>query len=382
MKPTLLLLSFFCFAATLFSQGHLITEIGYDNNYDQTGPFGIDSLEYVEIYVPDPQPTDPTSINIVTYNPSQSNSAIAEVGFVKTLNDAILTWDSGGGVYYVIEFPDSTYFGFPTAGINDGECGVALVEIGTPSIVHQFWRYETCEDFTAADGPAAGAISDPITTDFSRQCGSAGVLLIQMNSADCTCVSIQQNGFGDWEKGPYTSNVPPLENPSNVPVNLISFNAEAKGQNAHLNWVTAQEFSNDYFAILHSTDGRSYNEIGTVLGRGDYSGESNYDFTTEELSSGQHYFKLKQFDFNGNFEVLPIRTVKINDGTTIELYPSLVTDEITLTNVEPGSIYQLFDLQGKLIKEDTYTSTINASELVSGKYVLKINNLGFKFFKN
>lgn len=377
MRTTFLILTFFCLATSLFGQSAIITEISYDNNYDQDDPFGIDSIEYVEIYIGGSPPVDPTSWKIVSYDASSSNPANAEVAFVKDLTDAIPIPGSDPG-YYVIEFVDSTFFGFPIGGIRDGMDGIALVEIGTPNIVHDFWRYETCDDFTAVDGPAAGAVSKPITQDRSRTCGDPGVSLVQMNSALCTCVTLQQNGFGDWELDTAT---PGFENPANVPVNLLFFNAVASTKNVQLSWATAQEVSNDYFSILHSTDGRSFNEIGRVIGRGDYNGESNYNFTTEKMSSGQHYFKLKQVDFDGNYEVFPVKSVKIDDEDIIVLYPSLATSEIRLTNVDDGTIFQLFDLQGQLIKEDSYNSTINISDLQSGIFILKVKDTVLKFAK-
>ena len=362
------------YSATVFAQGPLITEIHYDNNYDQNQPFGIDSIEHVEIYLPDPQPTDLTSIKIITYNEVSGTPTEAEVAFTRDLEDTLRTWKTPNGMYYVIEFIDSSFFGFPSAGMRDGEDGVALVKVGAPNIVYQFWRYETCTDFTAIDGHAAGAVSDPITTDFSRTCGSSGVFLVQMNSALNTNRSIQQNGFGDWELELNSARTPPLENDSNVPVEMMFFRVNLDKDYTFLSWATAQEYNNDYFIISHSRDGKTFEDIGTVDGKGNYSGESRYDFRHYTQESGTHYYQIRQVDYDGKYEDFEIRSVEINNQKDIKATPSATHMDFQLTNVEQGTLITIFDLQGRQVIKQRYEDAVDVSSLTNGVYLVNVSN--------
>ncbi|MFN4081890.1 MAG: hypothetical protein ACK4NS_13410, partial [Saprospiraceae bacterium] len=55
---------------------------------------------------------------------------------------------------------------------------------------------------------------------------------------------------------------------SPLPVELLSFNAEKRGQTARLEWRTATEKDNDYFEIERSAGGTAFASIGRVKGAG------------------------------------------------------------------------------------------------------------------
>ena len=164
MKRLILLVVAALYVCSLSAQPPMITEISYDNSYDQDDPFGIDSIEFVEIYLPNPQPTDLSKWIVAAYDGDNSDNTVANWYKSRNLQtNTIFSQPTPNGMYYIVEFPDSTFFSFPIGGINDSDDGIALIEEGTPNIVHQFWRYESCVAFTAADGPAMGASSSSIT---------------------------------------------------------------------------------------------------------------------------------------------------------------------------------------------------------------------------
>ncbi len=365
----------------VLSQGPLITEISYDNNYDQALPFGIDSIEYVEIYLPNPQPVDLTSFKIVSYNEVSGTSTDAEVAFVKDLEDTLRTWNTPNGKYYVIEFVDSSFFGFPIGGIRDGDDGIALVEIASPNIVHQFWRYETCTDFTAIDGPALGAVSSPLTSDASQTCGTSGASLVQMNSALSTSRSLQQNGFGDWVLAENSARAIPLENPQNVPVDMMYFNIQNQSDQVTLNWATAQEFDNDYFVVYHSRNAKDFNELTRVDGKGNNSGKSKYSYQHRNPGLGIHYYKIRQVDFNGNYEDYPIKSIERLDHVDVKALPVMIYNEFQLINVEIGTAYQIYNMNGQLVKNGAYNHWINISDLSSGIYSIVVKGQNIRIVK-
>ena len=90
-----------------------------------------------------------------------------------------------------------------------------------------------------------------------------------------------------------------------VPVELSSFTAAALNGNVMLNWTTATETNNKGFEIQRA--GKKNNEtewkkIGFVDGGGTTSKPVSYNFSDNDVSSGQYKYRLKQIDFSGSFE--------------------------------------------------------------------------------
>jgi hypothetical protein len=96
-----------------------------------------------------------------------------------------------------------------------------------------------------------------------------------------------------------------------LPVELIFFEANVVGRDVRLDWATATEKNNDYFAIERSSDGRNFREIGRVEGNGNNSDRLNYSFT-ENNPSGTLFYRLKQVDFDGSFEYSEVRRVQVS----------------------------------------------------------------------
>jgi hypothetical protein len=91
-----------------------------------------------------------------------------------------------------------------------------------------------------------------------------------------------------------------------LPVELSSFNSVIYGTNVKLNWTTASEINNSGFDIERSNvKGQTSDEwtkISFVQGHGTTTSPNDYEFTDRNLSSGKYNYRLKQIDFNGNFE--------------------------------------------------------------------------------
>ena len=376
----LLLMIPFC----AWTQPPMITEIMYDNNVDQA--LGdIDGQERVEVYLPDPQPTDLTDWWITVYHEDSSDPTSAEFYHHRDLSIQQSFEKTPNGAYYTIIFQDSIFFGFPIGGLIDGGLAIALVEISSPNVVHDFWHIEQCDGYVAADGPAIGFTSAPITQDASRICGSPGASLVQMNSALPENMSIQQNGFGDWGLQIETSLSDPHENMgdqvSNVPISLLNFEIKKNYRNVIIDWTTGQEVNNKHFEILHSKDGNLFSVIGLVAGKGTYNGQSDYRYQVSDLSEGLHYFRLKQVDFDGHSESFEIKTVQIGAERNVSVFPTTSSNNIWLNEVEQGTNVIIYNLNGVKISEAPYEGNIEISHLEKGLHIIQADQHRLKFIK-
>jgi hypothetical protein len=107
-----------------------------------------------------------------------------------------------------------------------------------------------------------------------------------------------------------------------LPVELVSFYCEELDSKIRLTWRTASETQNDYFLVQHSTDGVSFRELARIPGAGDSQVENHYEYPHEKPSPGTNYYRLKQVDFDGQFEYSHIVSLKIKAEKGIQVYPN------------------------------------------------------------
>ena len=122
-----------------------------------------------------------------------------------------------------------------------------------------------------------------------------------------------------------------------------------------------------------------------------FSSEPNdYFFTHKNPIKGINYYRLKQIDFDGQYEYSKIISVEYKSETNIHLYPSLASERITLQLPEsegPGLI-EIYDMAGRNIVQAINSAgitehAIEVSNLLPGHYFVKIfhnNKFGVKAF--
>ena len=294
MKKLLFTLYILIIALKVSSQR--FNEIHYDNA-------GADAGEFIEVFVPNPQPADIGDYDVVLYNGSSGRTYGPTLDF-DTDATATSGMDQSGtpGVFYV----------FGVEGIQNGAPdGMALVN--GSGIVIEFLSYEGT--ITAANGPANG--------DTSIDIGASE------NDVDTpTGTSIQRQSNGTWVSGLNAS--PGSTNDSSVPVTYSYISVEAQNNSNLLTWSTSSEQNNDYFDVEHSLDGEDFSSIGRVEAKGNTRATGVYEFVHNEPIQGMHYYRLKQVDFDGVFTYSEIRSVDLIKEGKVSIYPSMVQGEMTI----------------------------------------------------
>ncbi len=98
-----------------------------------------------------------------------------------------------------------------------------------------------------------------------------------------------------------------IEGAGPLPVTLLSFQVEASEEgHALLQWKTASEINNDYFAVERSGDAEQWTAIAQVKGGGTSYNLLSYRFVDTSPAMGHNYYRLKQVDFDGQFEYSPV----------------------------------------------------------------------------
>ncbi len=170
-----------------------------------------------------------------------------------------------------------------------------------------------------------------------------------------------------------------FKNGAVLPVELTYFKGQPTQAGSLLSWQTASEQNNEGFEIEKSINGQDWENIGFVAGNGTTTNISNYEFTDQQPEIGTNYYRLKQIDFDGQFEYSAIVNIKYQTAPIeIKIFPNPVADYLTVeSEAAIGSHIQLFDTKGQLIKEWKHQSTISqiaTDQLTNGIYFLKMNN--------
>ncbi len=176
-----------------------------------------------------------------------------------------------------------------------------------------------------------------------------------------------------------------------LPVELSTFEATALVNAVRLDWVTASEKNNDYFAIEQSRDQATWMDIGHVDGAGTTPTGNNYSFTDENLVAGTtYYYRLTSVDIDGtrnDYEQIvsatPYGPEAVSDYSLSQNYPNPFNPTTTFnyTLKEAGMVtIKVFDITGRevatLVSESQsvgkYSVTFDATSLPSGIYIYRL----------
>lgn len=86
----------------------------------------------------------------------------------------------------------------------------------------------------------------------------------------------------------------------------------------HLLWRTMSEMENDYFILERKKEGESWGFLAKTDGSGTTGIPCDYSFFDSDNLRGTFYYKLIQFDINGDSEVLGIKSVNIESELVVE----------------------------------------------------------------
>ncbi len=162
---------------------------------------------------------------------------------------------------------------------------------------------------------------------------------------------------------------------STLPVTFLEFNAILRNNQSLLNWKTAQETDAKDFVIEHSSNGRSWREIGTKAATGNSNTTQVYQFTHISPATGINYYRLQQRDISGQSTYSKTATVLVKaKAGTVLVYPNPVTNgQLNLQTTESGAI-QVYNSMGVLVIQQQVkagTQQINVSQLPKGFYTLR-----------
>ncbi len=177
-----------------------------------------------------------------------------------------------------------------------------------------------------------------------------------------------------------------------LPVELLSFSCSLNGSNAELYWRTSQEINNYGFEIERSYNGGEWKKSGFVKGAGNSISEKEYTFKDKISVSGKYNYRLKQIDYNGNYEYFNLSSEVVSgnpESFSLEQnYPNPFNPSTKISYEIPYKSFvtlKIFDMTGREIRTlvnqvreaGTFEEVFRGDNLSSGIYFYTLTSGGF-----
>ena len=170
-----------------------------------------------------------------------------------------------------------------------------------------------------------------------------------------------------------------------LPVELVSFEAQADGLDVILSWQTASETNNAGFEV-QVKDAEDWAVLGFIEGHGTTLEPQSYTYRAEALLAGRHTFRLKQIDYDGAFEFSPQVEVALELPTAFLLtppYPNPFNPQAQFSLMvkrQQQVVVAVYDALGRQVRllydgtmgsEQAQAMVFEADDLPSGLYLIR-----------
>ena len=302
------------------------------------------------------------------------NGYLGMGGTVALVNNGTMTMPSGMdhvGAASSLTIGASGTFAITGDFVNDG----TVLNRGTLTASGNFFNNGTIT------GPTAQPRGQVRAGSYTVNNGSFGADGSYLDFCDGTPPTPASNGF-DARGGAVGSNVTFCAANSStqpLPVTLTSFTATPRAEAVLLHWATASELNNKEFVLERSADGRQYQALQTLPGRGTVLTASTYAATDAQPLPGLSYYRLRQVDLNGTRSYSP--ATSISRTTALSAYPNPTADVLTL-DLRPlpagPCIVRLRSLPGQVVLAQTLAGgqaqSLSLAALPAGIYLLEVES--------
>lgn len=208
-------------------------------------------------------------------------------------------------------------------------------------------------------------------------CAVAGCtqnFLFPGNNCDDWCGLIGTTNNGD--AGGYVAGCAGSACDATLPVETTFFKGRILRNNlVELTWQTVLEIDNEGFEIHRANADFQWDLVGFEKGNGNTTETINYSFIDQNPYPGTNYYRLRQMDYDGNFEITKVIAVNVkNTKETVTIFPTLAKEKLIINYNEPPAdlpTYRVFDLMGrKILETKADNGVIDISGLNAGQYVI------------
>ncbi len=249
-----------------------------------------------------------------------------------------------------------------------------------------------------AGGTGFGTINSYSDVTLCKTSGTVGQWVLpnsislsdpRMERTGLSLLDITTNGGGNQF---FVGSTNAINSP--LPIELLSFTGEAKKYGVDLQWKTASEMNNDFFTVSRSATGAIFESIGTVNGNGTTNSSHSYSLIDYKPLLGKNYYQLKQTDFDGHIttsETIVVDVLSLDPLVSIyrTRFPQNQMLNVVINGLATNSPteIQIVNVQGTTVNgatlntdsDGSLSTSIALTGLSSGLYILKVQNVHYKF---
>lgn len=166
-----------------------------------------------------------------------------------------------------------------------------------------------------------------------------------------------------------------------LPLKLLEFTAEQKSNTVLLKWKTSDEINTQYFSIERNDNNGVFAAIGKVAASTNTNSVTEYSFTDNNALSELNIYRIKMVDRDGQYTYSPIRSIKVNLPSGLDLYPNPAINKLTITF--PASwrnekrLVQIINVNGKIVTQKSVSEnhySFETTTLPGGIYFIRAIN--------
>ena len=161
---------------------------------------------------------------------------------------------------------------------------------------------------------------------IGRYCGTTLPPIIESSHPSGALTLLWSSDFSVSRSG-FIISIKTLSGP--LPITLSSFIGYPAQDGVVVEWTVLSEVNNNYFTIDRSFDCYNWEELATVPGNGNHNNRITYNTVDENPTIGINYYRLKQTDYNGDYEYFnPIAVIMKPKRRHLEKVINLTGQEV------------------------------------------------------
>jgi hypothetical protein len=175
-----------------------------------------------------------------------------------------------------------------------------------------------------------------------------------------------------------------------LPLTWLSFQGKAIQNTIYLQWTTSQEVNTSHFEVEYSKNGIDY-QVLAKINTYNLLTPNEYAYTHTSPTETNNYYRIKQIDTDKKFSYSKIIAVKMENidknrlSFIANVFPNPAKDQLLVTfqtPINPNTLYQLIDLQGRVQQQYQFDNTetkviLPLPKMSAGLYILQITSENF-----
>ena len=266
----------------------------------------------------------------------------------------------------------------------------------TPNGQDVWYKFTTSNSVTFSVDFIRGSIGNGVEIKLFSQCPPGGylgyfgcqttdfsfTLNLQPNTTYYMLVYNGKSG-SNIGQGTFQMN---FNNPTTLPVELISFTSECKNNDVEVKWSTASEHNSHSFVLQVSEDGTNWSDLEKTDAAGFSNTNVDYAYLHQNASRTKSYYRLLQYDNDGAMKMYNIIMANCSsDEAVFMTFPNPSVDAFTVVVndelLSGANILTISDASGKVLysiaielENGSGSFALEDLDLPAGLYYLQLNN--------